>query len=291
MEEEFKIVKAYKENKTLRNSFNELAKKTFDLDFEDWYQNGYWKEQYNPYSIVFNNRVIANVSVNDMEFEIDEKRKHYIQLGTVMTELKYRNRGLIRKLMQEIEQDFKEKIDGYFLFANDSVLEFYPKFGFQKCNEYRYSKAVCIEKEKTALQIVVSNLRERECLEAAIRNSVTNSSLEMKNNLGLIMFYVTKFMQSDVYYIASQNAYVIAEIYNKILFLHQIFSDKIVDIDEIIQSFGRKINRVILGFTPLKKENYEIAQLHEEDTTLFLKGIDPVIFEKEKWMFPTLSHA
>src|SRR5699024_12520418 len=72
---------------------------------------------------------------------------------------------------------------------------------------------------------------------------------------------------------------------------HQIFSDKIVDIDEIIQSFGRKINRVILGFTPLKKENYEIAQLHEEDTTLFLKGIDPVIFEKEKWMFPTLSHA
>ena len=130
MEEEFKIVKAYKENKTLRNSFNELAKKTFDLDFEDWYQNGYWKEQYNPYSIVFNNRVIANVSVNDMEFEIDEKRKHYIQLGTVMTEPKYRNRGLIRKLMQEIEQDFKEKIDGYFLFANDSVLEFYPKFGF-----------------------------------------------------------------------------------------------------------------------------------------------------------------
>ena len=156
MEEEFKIVKAYKENKTLRNSFNELAKKTFDLDFEDWYQNGYWKEQYNPYSIVFNNRVIANVSVNDMEFEIDEKRKRYIQLGTVMTEPKYRNRGLIRKLMQEIEQDFKEKIDGYFLFANDSVLEFYPKFGFQKCNEYRYSKAVCIEKEKTALQIVVT---------------------------------------------------------------------------------------------------------------------------------------
>lgn len=291
MEEEFKIVKAYKENKTLRNSFNELAKKTFDLDFEDWYQNGYWKEQYNPYSIVYNNKVVANVSVNDMEFEIDGKRKRYIQLGTVMTELKYRNRGLIRKLMQEIEQDFKGKIDGYFLFANDSVLEFYPKFGFQKCNEYRYSKAVCIEKEKTALQIVVSNLREREFLEAAIRNSVTNSSLEMKNNLGLIMFYVTKFMQSDVYYIASQNAYVIAEIYNKILFLHQIFSDKIVDIDEIIPSFGRKINRVILGFTPLKKENYEIAQLHEEDTTLFLKGIDPVIFEKEKWMFPTLSHA
>lgn len=291
MEDKFRIVKSYKEDKNLRNSFNELAKKVFDLDFEDWYQNGYWKEQYNPYSIVYHDRVVANVSVSDIEFEIDGRRKYYIQLGTVMTEQKYRKKGFIRRLMEEIEQDFNGKIDGYFLFANDSVLEFYPKFGFQKCNEYRYSKAVCVEKEKTALQVAVNNLKERECLEAAIINSVTNSSFEMKNNLGLVMFYVTKFMQSDVYYIESQNAYVIAEIYNKILFLHAVFSDKAVNMEEIIQSFGRKINRVILGFTPLEKEGYEVAQLHEEDTTLFLKGIDPAIFEKEKRMVPTLSHT
>lgn len=291
MKDKFKIIKSYQKDEHLRNSFNQLSKKIFDLDFEDWYQNGYWKEQYNPYSIVYNNEVIANVSVSQMEFEIEGKRQYYIQLGTVMTEPKYRNKGLIRRLMEEIEQDFSGRMDGYFLFANDSVLEFYPKFGFQKCSEYRCSKVVCIENEKTALQITVEDPREKECLEAAIANSVANSSFEMKNNLELIMFYVTKFMQSDVYYIESQNAYVIAEIYNRILFLHAVFSDKVVNMEEIIEAFGKKINRVILGFTPLKKENYEVACFHEDDTTLFLKGMDPAILEKEKRMFPTLSHT
>lgn len=46
------MVKNYKENEALRLSFNGLAGKTFGLDFEDWYQNGFWKENYIPYSIV-----------------------------------------------------------------------------------------------------------------------------------------------------------------------------------------------------------------------------------------------
>ena len=59
-----KIVKDYRDNIILRHSFNELAKKTFGLDFEDWYQNGFWSDHYNPYSIVEDHKVIANVSVN-----------------------------------------------------------------------------------------------------------------------------------------------------------------------------------------------------------------------------------
>lgn len=36
------LMKDYRNNEELRASFNVLAKKTFGLDFEDWYQNGYW---------------------------------------------------------------------------------------------------------------------------------------------------------------------------------------------------------------------------------------------------------
>ena len=38
------VIKNYKDNDALRKSFNELAMKTFDISFEDWYQNGYWGE-------------------------------------------------------------------------------------------------------------------------------------------------------------------------------------------------------------------------------------------------------
>ena len=53
-----------------------------------------------------------------------------------MTDEKYRNRGLIRQIMEEIDKDYSEIVDGIFLFANDEVLDFYPKFGFQKSGEY-----------------------------------------------------------------------------------------------------------------------------------------------------------
>lgn len=60
----------YKNNEILRNSFNELAEKTFGINFEKWYKEGYWGESYIPYSLVYNNRVVANVSVSIMDIMI-----------------------------------------------------------------------------------------------------------------------------------------------------------------------------------------------------------------------------
>ncbi len=291
MTNNLKLVKGYRENEKLRMSFNKLAQKIFQLSFEDWYQNGYWKDQYIPYSMVDHDQVVANVSVSTMDFESNGTLRRYIQLGTVMTEPSYRNQGLIGRLMEEVNKDFEGKADGWFLFANDSVLEFYPKFGFQKEEEYRYSKVVQIENESTVVRVPMDGKEAWNVLEHAMAFSVNHSSFGMKNNAELIMFYVTKFMQSDVYYIESQKAYVIAEIYDKILFLHQIISNQMADIDAIAEAFGKKIRRVILGFTPLEKDGYEVSQLYEPDTTLFLKGMEFSHFKEEKKMFPTLSHT
>lgn len=45
------IIKDYRDHMGLRHSFNELAGRTFGLDFENWYQNGFWGDAYNPISI------------------------------------------------------------------------------------------------------------------------------------------------------------------------------------------------------------------------------------------------
>ena len=71
----YEIIKNYRDNEQLRHSFNELAMKTFDIDFEDWYQNGYWTDRYNPHSIVIDGKVVANVSVNTTVFEIVYKKE------------------------------------------------------------------------------------------------------------------------------------------------------------------------------------------------------------------------
>lgn len=73
------IIKSYRNQGTLRHSFNALARKTFErLNFEPWYQNGYWSDSYNPYSIAVDGEIIANVSVNLIDFMWNGEKKHLV---------------------------------------------------------------------------------------------------------------------------------------------------------------------------------------------------------------------
>lgn len=291
MNSEFKIIKNYRDDDLLRKDFSRLSKKVFSLDFEDWYQNGYWGDDYIPYSIIADGKIVANVSVNIIDMVREGVVRHYIQLGTVMTDEAYRNRGFIRKLMAEIEKDYSDKTDGFFLFANDRALDFYPKFGFKKAVEYQYSKEVCVTTERTAVTVSMKNKAEWGILEQAVIDSVPDGSFAMANNEGLIMFYVTKFMRDNVYYIEDNDAYVIAEEEGGGLFIHNVFARQPVDLDKVVSAFGSGISRVTLGFTPQDSSGYTVSVLNEDDTTLFIKGKIEDVFKDAGVMFPTLSHA
>lgn len=233
-----------------------------------------------------------------MEFKVSKKAsgnednevKKYIQLGTVMTDEAYRNKGYIRALIAEIEKDFP-LIDGIYLFANDGVLDFYPKFGFAEACEYQYSKKADNKEPMSAKPVPMKTKEDWAVFEQVVAKSNFASSFEMINNVGLIMFYVTKFMQECVYYIESAEAYVVAEIEDDSLLIHCVFSEKQVDLDEIIRAFGNGINEVVLGFTSIDTTGYEVKKFKEEDTTLFVKGNAFREFSKELKMFPTLSHT
>jgi len=291
MKNEYSFQKNYKDNNILRTSFNELSKKVYKLNFEDWYQNGYWGENYVPYSIIDKDKIVANVSVNIMDFNYDGRIKYFIQLGTVMTVDSYRNQGLSRTLMEHILNEYQDQADGFFLFANDSVLDFYPKFGFKKSKEYQYSKIVSNSNVIRAFQVPMENKSHWKMLEDAIKSSICNSSFEMINNPGLIMFYVTKFMKDCVYYIKKQDAYAIAEIEGETLLIHNIFAKKIVDLNSIIEEFGSNIKEVIFGFTPMNTEGYILSEVNKKNDTLFVRGNQFDNFENKGKMFPTLSHA
>lgn len=291
MREDYIIKKTIRDEQSLRLSFNELAGKTFRLNFEDWYQNGYWGDGYLPYSIVIDDKVVANVSVSLMDFELNGRKLKLAQIGTVMTDKEYRKHGMSRRLIEEIEKDVTDKVDGIFLFANNSVLDFYPKFGFKKGMEHQYSKEVHSTNAKTAVQVPMKEMKDWKLLETAILESRSQCTFEMKNNIGLIMFYITKYMRECVFYVEEQKAYVIAEVEEGTLLLHNVYSQQEVDMERILQAFGPKIKKVTFGFTPLHTEGLHCEELHEEDTTLFVKGR---FFEETnlpKLMFQTLSHA
>lgn len=287
----YEVIRNYRGNNELRSSFNRLAGKTFGLDFEDWYQNGYWKDAYNPYSIIIDGQVAANVSVNRTDFVRNGVRKRFIQLGTVMTEEKYRNQGLIRQIMEEIDREYEKSADGVYLFANDSVLDFYPKFGFRREEEVLHTKQAVFHKECTMELLPMRDHSAWDRLERVIRSSHGVSALRMIDNSSLIMFYITKFMQENVYYEKDLDAYAVAEIKDGHLLLCDVFSEKAVDLHMVLEAFGRKIRQISLGFTPEDPSGFDAQKLHEEDTTLFVRGKGFEGFSSWDVRFPLLAHA
>lgn len=285
------VVKDYRNNVALRKSFNELAGKTFGINFEDWYQNGFWTDKYNPYSIVIDEKIVANVSVNQTDMCFDGKVKHFIQLGTVMTDEAYRNQGLIREIMEQIDADYQGKVDGMYLFSNDSVVTFYPKFGFQKGVEYQYTKQITNKGKNQFEKIVMDNATAWRQLENVMEQSVFHGRFDMINNKELNMFYVTKYLQESVYYHKDTDTYVIADVENDKIFIQNVFSGKLTELDDILMLFGEDIREVTLGFTPIDTESYQMTELHEEDCTFFVKGKELEIMEREKLRIPALSHA
>lgn len=283
------IVKDYRDNKVLRDSFNKLAKKVFDLDFEGWYRNGFWNENYIPYSVVVDGKVVANVSVNRCDMNYNGSVLKLIQLGTVMTDPDYRGKGYARILMKKIMQEYEGRTDGMFLYANDSVLAFYPKFGFYEKAEYQYSRPVKSSTEDVTKKVPMDTADDWAKMVKVMKNKAQCGNMTMCGNEDLFMFYLSQFMRKCVYYIGQSDTYVIAEIEGDTLMIHAIFGE--ASVDEVIASFGSAIRRATLFFTPIDRRGYEETVVDEENTTFFVKGKVFETIGDDKFIFQAIAHA
>ncbi|MDE7045663.1 MAG: GNAT family N-acetyltransferase [Acetatifactor sp.] len=291
---EYKVIKGYRSDPALRRSFNALAGRTFGLDFEGWYRNGYWTDKYNPYSIVIDGEIAANVSVNWTDFLWNNQKKHFIQLGTVMTEERYQNQGLIRRIMEEIDRDYSGVTDGVYLFANGEVLDFYPKFGFRREEEVLHTAKVFAHSKKSGAcmeKVHMKDKRDWDRLEEAIRKSRFGSAFSLTDNSGLPMFYLTQFMKDNVYYCRELQVYAVARAEEGELLLYDVFSENCFDLHSVIGAFGREIRQVHLGFTPADRSGFEAGIVQEEDTFLFVRGEGLDDFASWGVRFPLLAHA
>ena len=284
------IIHGYRDNKQLRDSFNALAEQTFEgLSFESWYQNGFWGDSYDPHSIVLDGRVVSNVSVNHTDLEIGGQRYKILQLGTVMTDPAYRGRGFGRAIMDYIAREYAD-VDGVYLFGNDSVVDYYPKFGFRPGREMEYRKALSRNGESKAVQVKMDGPAAWAMLSAAMERSTFREGCPMVGNPELIFFYVSQFMQEAVYHIPHLDAWVIAEQEEHVLTIHNIFAKESVTIDDVAAAFGA-VAELRLGFAPADSEGWQISELGEEDCHFFVKGAVFDEFEERMLRIPSLSHA
>ncbi|HKM35530.1 MAG TPA: GNAT family N-acetyltransferase [Lachnospiraceae bacterium] len=303
----YKYVTNVRDDDTLRASFNELTQKTFCFNFINWYENGFWGDKYIPHVLVDGEKVISNISVNLMQFDMCGQVKKYIQLGTVMTDPAYRGQGLNKYIMENILEEYKGKVDGIYLFGNDSVLDYYPKFGFCPINEYEYAFKWNEESQPSSENKLPKYLLEKLNLsQKAVEDKLyqdikeyevfnlgnnPNEAFALYDNMGLFQFWLAEEYRENVYYLSEVGAYVLAKIESGILWIYQIISKSEINLQRLAVSFDEKPTEVKLSFTPVSSESYNVKLHKVEDSTLFVIGDSLRKVDTNRMMFPVISHA
>lgn len=289
--EKYSLLIGYQNEEKYRAAFNYLAIKTFNLSFEKWYQSGYWREKYIPYTLYDGERAIANVSVNIMDFNVLGQQQRYIQLGTIMTDEDYRKNNLSQFLMEKVLEEWSTKCQFIYLYANGTVLDIYPKFGFCAVKEYAYSKQVEKKKELGDFEKLNMDLSSsRELLYEYAKNTQVFGKISMKENADLVMFYCITVMSENVYYSKSVDIIVVAEFNDYQLHLLDVFGKVNCKLDLIIDFLIDEQDEVLLGFTPEDPSTYETREIAGDDI-LFIQKDKTKLFDVNKIMFPLLSHA
>lgn len=290
------LVSNYMRDDTLRHALNELAKKTFWIDFEDWVTGGCFEGDYIPYSFMENGKIISNVSANRMTFLQNGVERNYIQIGTVMTEENYRRQGLAKKLIDHVIKQYKDNCDGFYLFANLEALEFYDQCGFSRVTEYRYEvKEEFCKRRSEGERFMPGNTADGQMKQKymdMIRHSAVNSSMEQINKFGLQMFYTADM--ENVYYAKDLDCFIVAETEEDTLLVQSIICENQVALSDVLCRMSGEYYECRLGFTPtLKDIDMCIAEKYDgaEDYRLFYFGEKLKSIEKEKLYFPELSHA
>lgn len=290
---QYQLTKSIKENQELFASFNQLAEETFEISFKKWKTLNYWQASYIPYALVNQGEVIANASITKGELVVNEKRLQVIQIGTVMTKKAYRSQGLSKQLLEKIIADYYDQVDMIYLFANETVLDFYPKFGFKRVDEVSVviPTKQLIEKESGIVKCQFESVKEKLEKQARSRN---NDYLDtyMVDNYSLTMFYFSTVFSEMIYYLAALDCFVTYEIDGNELHLFDILSTKKISMKEVLCYLPvKEVGNIICHFH-VKEESDLMMTIQREpldDDALFVLGKRAEELEEIKC--PLFSHA
>lgn len=269
----------------VRASFNALAGETFGIDFEPWRRAGFWDETYCPHVLLDGDEVVACLSANPMRMRVCDRTERWVQIGTVMTKPSHRNRGLGRYLMERVLRLWDGQCERIMLFANDSVLDYYPKFGFVPGEETGFvlSTSGSARLPDVPRRLDLSDPDDFALLAGYAAKGNPYAALECLSGTGIRMFDCMESYRDGLWLIGKRIAVIEEE--GEVFTLLDVMGEEGPPLRDIAAALagGR---RVRLGFTPTDEAGCTRVPYREEDCTLFLRGRTD-----SPWLFPLLART
>jgi hypothetical protein len=272
----FSINEAYRDDSDLRNKFFQFIQAVFPhADFKAWYDAGYWSDHYIPHSIIKKDVIASNVSISKMKLLIDRKVMNGIQIGTVGTIPEYRNQGMSRFLMEYVIEKYQLINDIMFLFANESVLDFYPKFDFKQYPEVLFISTSIPESNYNAKKLNLQNKADVELIHnfLSFRQDVTRifSALDYEF---ITQWHLINIFSDNLHYLNDEEIIFVISKEKKELHIWDIICKHPFDIETVLSKIiqSQDTESIIYHFPP-DQLGYKYDEITtDNDSFLFVRG-------------------
>jgi predicted N-acetyltransferase YhbS len=234
-------------------AFIDYVPKVFPrASFRRWYELGGWDEDYVAFSMADGADIVANASLQRMNIVLRGEWITGWQLGAVGVVPQWRGRGLQRQIMQKLLGSIDEK-DIVFLFANDTVLDFYPLFGFKRIIESVFAAEYDVKPASEPLRALSIDRAEDLALLARVAATAAPTTREFgaRNYGGVLLWYWANFYDGCFYYCEAEDAIIVAELDGTTLRICDVLARTPFDLRSYLPRVARDAaQRVEFGFTP-----------------------------------------
>ncbi|MBI6548245.1 GNAT family N-acetyltransferase [Xenorhabdus lircayensis] len=293
---QYNLVSNYRQNKLLRESFNRLVMSALDGDFSEWYNKGYWDDNYIAHSLIHQDTVVANVSVSKMPVIINNENYTGLQISTVMTDEDYRHQGLARRLLNHVINKYEQECDFMYLFANKSALDFYPKFGFQHFDESDFILNISNSPIQPSDNIKIKKFDISNTGHLTLLDKFSSTSLPNSTTLGIgthnsiMMFNFILVFNESIYYISDLDVIILMEEHENMLQIYDIISSTTYDINIVLSSvINHKFNKIQFYFTPdFHLDGMSKKTSPFDDDAFFIRSSKNMV--NSNFIFPLTSH-
>lgn len=248
---------------------NDLMFHALDFSFDKWHAKGVWNDDYERYSIIENQIMLAHVGVYKMKMLIDGEQKDFLQIGGVATREECRCKGLSRSIFEHVFTKYPDTF--VFLHGGNSVINFYPKFGFKPFEEKQPYIEYKLDSQGDMIKL---NMNDPKVDKYLRKRNQYSRVIDCLNQYEINWFHLLYRHQNDIYEIPQLDLMIIARQNGNKLTIFDIAASKPVTFEEILHHLNfQGVDTIHFGFIPdWLGVNYSMKEYLIDDSNPFVRG-------------------
>lgn len=246
------------------------------VDFRLWQSRGGWDDSYEVFLLREGGEIVASTGCTRLQLCVAGQERAGWQLGAVAVHPQRRGQGHARILLQQVLERVDAEQAPVLLFANDNVLDFYPRFGFRPLAQRRYAAAVDWQPATAAPEPCdVSQPDDRVRLQALCENALLNDALFGVRRYYRVLLWHLCYRPLRACWLDDGNALAVVEESEGVLYLRDLLARRPFDLAAALPTLARAaVTRLEFGFRPQAWWPAAQDAGHCPDAPLFVRGMD-----------------